>query len=187
MSTGSDFVDAAHGLAEAVKDAAVQPADAMRLLSVLAAPVPPDPIISSAIGSAIALVQHATSDLFRRAAVVALARASAAYQPTSADDAAAVRDAVCALLDAEIMIAGDLGQDATFNALREVRSAVSLDLATRGAGLASIITVTSPQPVSAPVLAQRLYRAPGRADELVGQANPIHPAFMPTRFKARSS
>ena len=187
MSTGSNFVDAAQSLAAAVKDAAVQPADAMRLLSVLAAPVPPDPATSSAIGSAMALVQQATGDVFRRAAVVALARASAAYQPTSVDDAAAVRDAVCALLDAEITIAGDQGQDATFNALREVRSAVSLDLATRGAGLASIIAVTSVQPVPAPVLAQRMYRTPGRADELVGQANPIHPAFMPTSFKARSS
>lgn len=70
----------------------------------------------------------------------------------------------------------------------EVRSAVSLDLATRGAGLASIIAVTSVQPVPAPVLAQRLYRTPGRADELVGQANPfIRPLCPPVSKRALRS
>jgi len=187
MSTTTDFAASAQALAAALYASAVNPADAIRLLSTFAQVVPGDPTSPSAIGVAMAAMQSATGDLFRRAAVVALARASAAYQPTSSDDAAAVRTAVCAILDKEITIAGDQGQDATFNALRSVRAAVSQDLTVRGAGLAAITLVATSQPIPAPVLAQRLYRDPTRADELVSQAAPVHPAFMPVKFKALSS
>ena len=186
MSTTSDFADAAQALAAALYASAVRPADAIRLLSTLASFTTIDPTSQSTIGVAMAAMQGATSDLFRRAGVVALARASANYQPTSSDDAAAVRTAVCTMLDAEIIIAGDQGQDATFGALRAVRAAVSRDLAARGASLSSVVTVVSGS-VPAPVLAQRLYRDPVRADELVTQAAPVHPAFMPARFKALSN
>jgi prophage DNA circulation protein len=33
-------------------------------------------------------------------------------------------------------------------------------------------------------LAQRLYQDAGRSDELVAEAVPIHPAFMPSRCRA---
>ncbi|MET3135353.1 prophage DNA circulation protein [Oxalobacteraceae bacterium GrIS 1.11] len=186
MSAATDFAAAAQALAGALRASAVNPADAIRLLSDLANIVPAGPTSSSAIGMAMAAMQGATGDLFRRAAVLALARASADYLPTSSDDAAAVRAAVCAVLDREIGIAGDQGQDATFNALRAVRVAVSRDLAARGADLASITEVATGLPIPAPVLAQRLYRDPARADELVAQADPVHPAFMPVSFKALS-
>lgn len=186
MSSTSDFAVAAQELAAALLDASVNPADAIRLLSGLADFAPDDVTSSAPIGVAMAQMQGATGDLFRRAAVVALARASASYQPASADDAAALQVKVCALLDQEITIAGDQGQDTTFNALRAVRSAVVQDLSKRGAQLATMMTVTTRQTMPAPVLAQRLYRDPSRSDELVLQANPAHPAFMPTEFKALS-
>lgn len=186
MTTTSDFAGAAQALAAALRTGAVNPSDAIRLLLNLASFVPSDQTTASGTGLAMASMQSATADLFRRAAVVALARASISYQPSSSDDAAALRSTVCAALDGEITIAGDQGHDATFNALRAVRSAVSLDLAKRGAGLASIAVVTTVQPIPAPVLAQRLYRDPARADGLITQAAPIHPAFMPVSFKALS-
>lgn len=186
MSALSDFAAAAQELAAALLAATVNPADAIRLLASLADFTPNDPTTSAPIGAAMATMQSATGDMFRRAAVVALARASATYQPASAEDAAAVRDTVCAALDAEITIAGDQGEDATFNALRAVRAAVALDLAERGAALPSVVTVETRQSVPAPVIAQRLYRDPSRADELVTQANPPHPAFMPVSFRALS-
>lgn len=187
MSTATDFATAAQALAAALYASAVRPRDAIRLLSGLADFFPAGTPSSSTIGAAIAVTQSASGDLFRRAALVALARASADYEPTSADDAAAVRAAVCGALDAEIDLAGDRGQDVTFNALRAVRAAVAQDLAARGAKLSGIALVASNLPVPAPVLAQRLYRDPARHGELVTQADPIHPAFMPTRFKALSS
>lgn len=187
MSTANDFAAAAQALAAALYSSVVRPGEAIRLLSNLADFFPVDDSPASAIGSAMSVMRRASGDLFRRAAVVALARASADYEPTSADDAAAVRSAVCAALDSEIVIAGDQGEDATVGAFRAVRAAVSLDLATRGARLAGIVDVASHLPMPAPLLAQRLYRDPGRADELVTQANPVHPAFMPTAFKALST
>ncbi|MCK8543991.1 hypothetical protein LNQ35_16945, partial [Yersinia ruckeri] len=36
-------------------------------------------------------------------------------------------------------------------------------------------------------IANRLYQDASRSDGLVSMANPVHPAFMPTRFKALSS
>lgn len=184
VSATSAFAAAAQAVPAALLVAAANPADGIRLLSGLADFAPSDPTPSSPIGTAMATMQSAAGDLFRRAAAVSLARASAAYQPSSADDAATVQAAVCAVLDGEITIAGDQGQDATFSALRLVRAAVVRDLSARGAALATITTITTRQPVPAPVLALRLYRDASRGDELVQQANPPHPAFMPIRFKA---
>ena len=83
-------------------------------------------------------------------------------------------------------MAGDQGADDVYNALRSLRTAVAADLEARGAGLPSTMTVASAVPPPALVLAQRLYRDSSRSDELVRQANCIHPAFMPTSFKALS-
>jgi prophage DNA circulation protein len=133
-----------------------------------------------------AAMQKSMGDLFRRSAVVAMARASAVYQPSSADDAAAVRASVCGLLDAEILVAGAQYEDATYAALRALRVAVSSDLTARGAGLAPLTTIKTNSPMPALALAQRVYRDPARSDELILESNSIHPAFMKTRFKALS-
>jgi prophage DNA circulation protein len=190
------YAESAHGLAGAVAAAAPSPSDALRLLSSLidAAPALPGnlvapaypitPVFPTPSAQAVALMAGASSDLFRRAAVIALAQAASGYQPTSHDDAAAVRIQVTGRLDAEIAIAGDQGQDETYNALRDLRTAVVQDLTARGTSLAALVVVSTPLSLPAPVLAQRLYRDAGRADELVAEANPIHPAFMPTTFKA---
>jgi prophage DNA circulation protein len=186
MSTSSDFATAAQALAAAVNSSAVDPADAIRMLGGLAAFTPSDPTGSAAIGAAMATMQRASGDLFRRAAVVALARASSAYQPISSDDAAEVRAAVCDALDREIEIAGDQGEDATFNALRKLRAAVVTDLNSRGAGLPDTAAVQMSTPIPAPVLAQKLYRDASRSDELVSVSDCVHPAFLPLNFNALS-
>lgn len=129
-------------------------------------------------------ISGASGDLTRRAAIVAMARASALYQPTSYDDASSVRTSVAGYLDDEILIAADQGEDATYQALRTLRTAVVQDLTQRGATLATVTTVISPMPVPALVLAQRLYRDPSREDELITEAMPVHPLFMPTQFQA---
>jgi prophage DNA circulation protein len=186
-STTDSFASSAQALAQAASASAKDPADAVRILREMAQGVPGAAVSNSPIGASQQAVQVATSSLFRRAAVVAMARASAAYQPASADDAAALRANVCESIDAEITTAGDQGADEVYNALRALRAAVSKDLAERGAGLPTTVAVGSAQPLPALVLAQRLYRDSARADELVTQSNCIHPAFMPTTFKALSS
>lgn len=175
-STAPEYATAAQGVAAAVLASSQDPATAVQGLQSLA-------VIDA---NATTEIQSASSDLFRRAAVAAMARASADYQPASYDDAASLRTAVCGALDAEITIAGDQGDDASYAALKTLRAAVAADLTARGADLASMITVTSNEPMPSLVLAQRLYRDPSRADELVIEGNPRHPAFMPIRFRALS-
>lgn len=170
----TDYAAAAQASTAALLATAANPADGLRLLEQLAGYAAPD---VSPIGGFI-------GDVHRRAAAVALARAASAYQPWSYDDAAAVRTAVTTVLDAEILAAGDQGDDASFSALRDLRVAAVQDLAARGANLARVILVTLPAPQPALVLAQRLYGDAGRADELVTAADPVSPLFMPTNFRA---
>ncbi|HEY8334940.1 MAG TPA: hypothetical protein VIQ05_14210 [Tardiphaga sp.] len=186
MSGITDFAAQAQALAASLLAASTDPADAVRVLSSLADFTPSEPTLSSGVGDAMATMQEGCGALFRRAAVVALCRASAQYQPASLDDAVSIRTQVCNLLDAEILIAGNTGDDATFNALRVLRAAVVKDLTQRGAKLASLKTISTPSPIPATVLAQRFYRDAGRADELVTESNAVHPAFMPTSFQALS-
>jgi len=186
MSGTSDFASAAQSLAAAVLATTIDPADSIRLLSSLAVFAPTGVNDTSNVGMAMAAMQSASADLFRRAAVVALARASAMYQPSSYDDAANIRTAVCNLIDEEMLTAADQGEDATYLALKSLRTAVVNDLTRRGASLARITTFTCPAPLPSLVLANRLYQDAGRDNELVVQANCPHPAFMPVRFKALS-
>ncbi|MDN7814916.1 DNA circularization protein [Burkholderia vietnamiensis] len=186
-SSTSTFAAAAQGVATAVLAAAPAPSDAIRLLTSLASFQPSTPTTASAIGTGMATMQSACGDLFRRAAIGSAAIAASQYQPTSADDATAVRNALTTLIDSEIEVAGNQGEDQTYGALRSLRAAVVQDLNKRGAGLASIRTFNMKAGLPALALAHRLYRDAGRADELVAQVNPVHPAFMPLSFRALSS
>lgn len=184
MTALQDVASAAQGLAAAVLAATTDPADGIRLLAELGNFTPADPTSAAPAGLAMAAMQGAMGDLCRRSALASLARASALYQPRSYDDAAQLRTQLCALLDAEGLSAADEGDDASYNALRSLRTAVAADLAKRGASLAPIVTVTLRAPLPALALAYRLYQDIGRTDELIGEGNPPHPAFMPTRFRA---
>ncbi|WP_205182649.1 DNA circularization protein [Burkholderia sp. LMG 13014] len=183
-STIDQFTAAVQGVTDAVLAASNDPSDSIRLLSALSTFSPVADTTSSIIGSAMKTAEGACSDLFRRYAIGAVAQASAAYQPSSSDEAAQVRDFVTGLIDAEMSIAGDSGADQTYQALSALRSAVVGDLNRRGAALSAIKTFTFPDTVPSLALAMRIYRDPTRADELVSQADPVHPAFMPTTFKA---
>lgn len=140
-------------------------------------------IISGSPSSSINFVSNATTDLMRQAAATSMALASANYNPVSYQDAENIRTLVCGAIQNEMNIAGDRGLDATYNALRNLKIAVSQDLTRRGASLSSMITVTSQSPVSSLVWAQKLYQDASREPEIVNEGNPIHPAFMPIKFQ----
>lgn len=183
----AEFAASAQALSAAVLATCVDPADGIRLLTQLAVSPTPDPTTTSPVGLAMADVQTGCNDLFRRAAVASLARASAIYQPSSYDDAVRVRSIVVDALDAEALVAGDQGEDESFAALRALRQAVVQDLTERGANLATIRTFKMPSALPSLYLANRLYRTAAREDQLVRQANPRHPLFMPTAFRALSA
>ena len=182
MSAESDaFAAAAVALAQALAVAINDPSDAIRLLIPLASWVPDPPS-----GSSDQTAQDAIADNLRCAACAALASATQAYLPSSYQDAQALRQTVCAVLDAEATHSADAGRDATFAALRNLRTAVSMDLAIRGADLAWLVEVSTA--VSMPSLAEAwtLYQDTTREPSIVASSGAPHPLFMPLDFAALS-
>ncbi len=182
--TISAHTDAVTGLVSALAAASPNQADTNRMLMDLAAVTPETTTAATGIGSSINTAANAHADLLRRAAVIELAKSSASYQPTSYEDAITLRDLITGLLDAEILIAGDQGDDDAYASLRALKAAVSQDLTTRGANLSRLVVVSTNSPLPADVLAYRLYKDASRADDLIARALPIHPAFMPVSFRA---
>lgn len=189
------FADTVLALPSVMASVAPTPADGIRLVGSLraAAPAPSTgganvpaatPGAALTASMATAALSTASSALLRRGCAIAQAQLSSQYQPISRDDAQAVLNFVLASIDAEIAAAGDMGEDSAYNSLRTLRTAVAQDLSSRAASAAALATVTMNAPLPAPVLAQRLYRDATRADELVQEAAPIHPAFMPRVFQA---
>ncbi|NNP68966.1 DNA circularization N-terminal domain-containing protein [Acinetobacter sp. Ac_5812] len=127
------------------------------------------------------------NDLIHRIAVICIAESTANRVFTSYDDAQTTRTFTCKLIDKELEKAGDQGLDNTYNALMDLRTSVSKDLTRRGADLAQFEDVEAAASLPSLVWAQTLYQDTGREKELVKSANPIHPAFMPIKFKALSS
>lgn len=160
------------------------PADAVRLAGTLAQYQPVVTTNPSVVGQAMATMQTAMGALLRRCALAQLATTLTTYQPSSQGDANTILQQAVSLIDAEITVAGDAGDDETYQALRSLAQAVVADLTTRGANVAPISSFTFSASLPALALANRIYRDASRADGLVQQVNPIHPAFLPTTFQA---
>lgn len=171
----------------AVAGAATAPADAVRLVGGLAQYSPSAVTQIGPIGAAMATMQAAMAALLRRYALAQLAETLTTYQPSSQEDADSVLASAVGLIDAEIDVAGDAGDDDTYMALRELRRTVVADLQSRGANLAAVAMFEFNAPLPSLVLANRIYRDPSRESQLVQQVAPVHPAFMPTTFQALSS
>ena len=185
MSAASDaFAAAAADLASALAASASDPADAIRLLLPLAGWMPPPVAGTGPLAVNAQAAADAIASNLRCAACAALATATLAYLPASYQDAQALRAAVCGALDAEATRAGDAGRDATYQALRELRAAVALDLTVRGANLAWLVEIETRQPMPSLAEAWTLYQDTTREPGLVASADPPHPLFLPTDFEA---
>lgn len=182
----SNIAAASQTLATAVLDSTTDPADAIRLLVVLAGWMPSPIPGSGPLQQQAMIAQNALASNLRCAACVALATAAKNYQPLSYQDAQSVRKLVCDALDAEATRVADSFLDATYQALRDLRSAVALDLAVRGANLAVLVEVTTAVSMPSLVEAWTLYQDTSREPQLVASADPPHPLFMPTSFPALS-
>lgn len=164
---------------EAIATATPDPAERIRLMAVLAD-------TSATIVQLTEQVRLLT-DLMRRSALIAMARACAEVQPQSADEAMAMRDVVVAHLDAEMAIAGDSGEDATFAAMLELRRAVIVTMNAKGAALPSTRRFTFAGSLPAEVIALLVYRDPGRGDEVAMESGAPHPAFQPVTMRLLST
>lgn len=175
---------AVQGLVSALAAAAVDPADAVRMLSTMAQYQPAAVTTPGQIGAAMLTMQVSMSALFRRYALAQLAVTLTTYQPSSQDDAETVLASSTALFDSEITIAGDAGDDESYLALRTLRQSMISDLTARAADLSTISAFTFQATLPSLVLAQRIYRDPAQEPTLVQQVSPRHPAFFPTSFSA---
>lgn len=178
---------AATGLTAALATVTLNPGDAVRIFAGLSAYGPGPVATTGQTGIAMAVAQAAMASLLRRCSISELARAAVAYAPSSYNDAIAVRGVVTDAIDAEILIAGDAGDDASFLALRELRQAVVAALTASSSSLAALKDFQFGGSTPALALAQRLYQDADRSDELVAEAKAIHPAFMPASFRALAS
>lgn len=176
----ADVAGAVQATVATLRGAVANPADGVRMLGALSRFAPLSPASRTPAGTAI-------SDLFQRAAASAIARASATYAPSSADDAQTVRGMALAPIEAAIARAGETGSDDVFQAFRALRKTVVEDLGERGGALARLTRLALPSALPSVVIAQRQYADATRADELVTQADPIHPWFMPLSFAALGS
>jgi prophage DNA circulation protein len=187
MSAASDaFATASTQLATALAAATTDPADAVRLLLPLCTWEPPPVFGGGPLAAAVAKQQAAIVRNLHCAAIAALTSACADYRPISYQDALSLRSIVCSAIDAVATRAADAGDDQTYSALRNLRVAVAIDLAARGANLPALIEVQTL--VSMPSLAEawELYQDTSREPELVAAADAPHPLFLPLSFPALS-
>lgn len=185
--SGEAFTAAAQALMDALVATIPDPGIAVALLGELVSYQPVAFSSDSAIGNAQAVAQDATAALLRRGALAAMAQQVATYAPVSHDDAVALMGTVAGYLDAEILTAGDAGDDESYAALIGLRQGVVDYLSTAGATLPRLETFQFKAPMPSLVMANRLYGDAARAEELVEQADPIHPVFMPTTVKVLAS
>lgn len=173
MSTPAEVAAAVQAVADAVGAATVDPGDGIRLLLQLAVSPAPRAVPPGDRSLAAAMAARC-----RRAALVAACGQSAQWRPTSSDDAQAMIVLMGAALDAEITVAGDAGDDASFGALLALRAAVISDLSARGASLAPLMSVALPGVTNALNLAAKTYNDAAREAELTRRINPVHPLFI---------
>lgn len=117
----------------------------------------------------------------------AMSNAAAQYTPSSYNDAMDILSRVVTVIDTATLMIADAGYDDVYRELQVLREDVVSSLESSGANLAPIKTVNVIRPLPALKLANLLYQDATRAESLVKMADPVHPAFMPTTFKALSS
>jgi prophage DNA circulation protein len=87
--------------------------------------------------------------------------------------------------DAE-SLAGNSKDQASYQSLVALHAAVSYDLTTRERTLPTIVVYNFAKPRSALWICNRLYGGEGRTVEIVGENNPVHPAFVQMPIRALS-
>lgn len=117
----------------------------------------------------------------------AMAYAASQYTPANYDEASNLTRRVSDVMDAAILSVADAGYDDLYAEMMTLRTNFVTTMAANGASLASVQTVTFNRPLPALTIANRLYQDAERSESLVKMADPIHPAFMPTSFKALTS
>ncbi|MBK5075085.1 DNA circularization protein [Budviciaceae bacterium CWB-B4] len=134
-----------------------------------------------------AKVFSAADHLIEVLAAGAMVYAASQYQPESYDDANNLLSRVCDVVDRVALNSADRGNDDEYRLLVEMRQSIVSILQQSGANLSRVKTINLNRSLPALNIANYLYQDASRTEGLIKAANPIHPAFMPTKFKALSS
>jgi hypothetical protein len=113
------------------------------------------------------------------AAVAAMAEIYAQTDFATQQAATAAQTQIATIIDTQATTAADAGYTALYVALATLYAGTVADMQQRALQLPMLSAYTLPDSIPAIALAQRLYRDPTRAAELVTLNSTPHPAFMP--------
>ncbi len=167
-------------LVNALQNSGVSILDVIRMMEILAT-MQDDTFRANESEAAVADASH---QLMATLCAGGMVYAAEQYQPESYDDAVTILGRVCEVIDNRALAAADSGNDDVYRSLMLMRESIVLRLQQAGANLSRVGDVSFTRALPALMLANRLYQDASRAEALVKMANPIHPAFMPIRFKA---
>jgi prophage DNA circulation protein len=131
--------------------------------------------------------QEALIALVGGAAAVALSQIYASTAFHTQDDADTARDQLSTMIDGLATTSADSGDDDAFTSWQKLYQSSTDDLTNRAKQAPSTVTFTLGSALPALVLAQRLYRDPSRAGELVARNDAPHPLFVPPVVEALNS
>jgi prophage DNA circulation protein len=140
--------------------------------------VSPAPAVAATTASRVQDGKNAAAlcSVVRVQALGEASQAAVAFPWTDSDSAAAARDALDALIDAESLTQTD---GPTVQALVALRLALIREMNTIAAQLPPLLTFTPAASIPAVVLAYRLYGDPSWAEDIVARNNIVHPLFVP--------
>lgn len=131
--------------------------------------------------------QQGTSDaafrsFVQRSAVIEAARQSSLMSFDTAEQALSMQTLLLDQLDDQMLAVDPVNgwpiDDAVYDALSSLRTAVAIDLRNRGARLPDLVSYTPGATLPALVIAHQIYGDATRADEIVQRNNIEHPGFI---------
>jgi prophage DNA circulation protein len=130
---------------------------------------------------ALGIAQTALLALIQGAALMGVVTIYAQLDWQSAQAAAAAREALQDLLDAQVAAAADAGNFDLFRAWRAISQQAIGDMVSRAQNLPNLVSYQVGASIPALTLAQLLYQDGSQADGLVALNDVAHPLFMPAR------
>lgn len=170
-------IDKTQQVINAINDANLSEKDKIRLFETLC---------QSKYTAELSTVQLLLNLYYQVLFISAMVRSASSYTPNSYDEAMIILKRVVTLLDEVILSVADNGLDTLYGQLILLKRDFINVMVSKGANLSALMSVRNIMPVPSLYLANKLYQDSTRSLELTVSADPIHPAFMPTEFKALS-
>jgi hypothetical protein len=142
--------------------------------------------LSAQIEPAVSPLAGAVGRASSRMALVEMARIVGGISFRSREEVQSVTARVNAAFAPIEDEAADLGEHVVYRDLVALHASVTRDLVQRGRPLPRLVPYRGPRRQPALVLANGLYGAADRADEIVGENRAVHPLFMPASGMALS-